>query len=138
MRGIWLVACWLVVDAARAGETIFRCTGADGEPSYTDGACPSGPPQTTLDIDADDVNALDMALPDVAVTRRSTVHRSTARETRVAATRGDDAERRCDTAQQKLAAIRALMRHGYKASAAGRIDARWRAARDRVERACAR
>jgi hypothetical protein len=130
---MWLVVCWFVADAADAAE-IYRCTGAGGEPLFTDVACPNGRPQT-----AHESNVVDLRLPDVAVARPADPPRQRAvREPRAVARSDDGASRRCVAAQDRLDAVRATMRRGYKASSAGRLEARLREARVRVERDCGR
>ena len=132
MRWVWLVACWFAADASVAAE-IFRCTGVGGEPLFTDVACPNGLPQTTHES-----NTVDLALPDAAIPHRSDPPRPrVVRESRVVERAEVDAARRCDAARDRLAAVRATMRRGYKASSAGRLEARLHDARERVERDCA-
>jgi hypothetical protein len=133
MRWMWLVACWLAADASDAAQVIFRCAGVAGEPLFTDVDCPNGHPQTTREV-----NAIDMALPDAVISTIGQPHRvqsAAAREAHSSA-QDDAATRRCEAARDRLDAVRATMRRGYKASSAGRLEARLRDARVRVERDC--
>ena len=131
MRGVWLVACWFAAVAPSAAE-IFRCTGAGGEPLFTDVACPNGHPQTTLES-----NSVDLKLPAIAFSRPVDPPRSPRERPARPATADDAAKRRCDAARDRLDATRAAMRRGYKAASAGRLETRLRDARARVERDCA-
>ena len=161
MRWIWVVACVGALGVSNAAATIFRCAGADGEVLFTDVACPNGRPQPTRDI-----NAVEWTLPDVAApsarlqagsrtpnrgrtpspTSRALSDepqapppdtRRAARASGTFASASDAAVRRCAAARDRLDAVRATMRRGYKASSAARLDARLHAARDAVERDCA-
>ena len=133
MRWAWLVVCLFAAEASVAAE-IFRCTGAGGEPLFTDVSCPNGLAQA-----AHESNAVDLALPDTAMLRRSDPPRqSIVREARAVARSDADAARRCEAAHDRLDAVRATMRRGYKASSAGRLELRLHDARERVERDCAR
>jgi hypothetical protein len=157
MRWSWVVACVCAFGVSNAAATIFRCAGADGEVLFTDVACPNGHPQPTRDINAVEWTVPEAAAPSARVQAGSrTPNRGRtpsvtssdepqtpppdtrrARASGTLASATDAAVRRCAAARDRLDAVRATMRRGYKASSAARLDARLHAARDAVERDCA-
>lgn len=162
MRWIWVIACVGALGVSNSAATIFRCAGADGEVLFTDVACPSGRPQPTRDINTVEWVAPESDAPSAsAAAGLRTPNRARASPMkpkkpstdvrvlhadarRVAgapesfgSANADAAARRCAAARDRLDAVRATMRNGYKASSAARLDARLHAARDAVERDCA-
>jgi hypothetical protein len=139
MRRIWIVACIGALGVANAG-TIFRCAGGEGEVLFTDVACPDGRPQPTRDVNTvewigpGDGPSTPNASAGSRAARVEPKRAAASARSRVDAI--DAAAHRCDVARDRLEALRATMRRGYKASSAGRLELRLHAARERVERDC--
>ena len=143
---MWVVLAASAIDAqvANAG-TVYRCVGASGEVMFTDLACPGGrvqTAQTLVTIDMGNFSAAEGATlerlqrEDAARSKQA----APARLNSVASPRsGAIAQRalRCAAARAGLDQVRAIKRHGYRASRAAALNARERKYQSQQHQNCA-
>lgn len=137
---------WMVLVASGVGATwvhagaVYRCIGASGEVMFTDLACPGGRvqvPQTVVTIDMGKLSAAEVATlnrlrREDAAQGKQTKHPQSNSLAR-ALTQG---ARRCAAARAGLDQVRAIKRHGYRASGAAALDARERKYRSQQSQSC--
>jgi hypothetical protein len=118
-------------------QSVFRCTGADGEPLFTDRPCAGGVEQRVRSanvVAGAELTAEERAtLATLGRERGRTAPREAAGRSSVA-----DRAEACRTAVAALAELRNVRRRGYRVGEAMALDARERALEAERESACGR